>query len=244
MIMKRFSPVIASACVVLGSAAHAQTVQPPPILAGNTWTYDDTNEVGANFRETRQEITVDRVTPDSLAVTTRTLGASAPAREQLTSPDWSRTRSVNGKQTVVNQPLNFPLRLGKSWTIDYTENNPNREHAMEHYRSPYRVIGWEDVTVPAGTFHALKIEAEGEWNATLAPAVMAGSVARVDRQGATTVMQSQRTLPGPVSGRTYKVFWYVPEVKRWVRSEEDYYSTSGTRTASYKEELTSYKVSG
>ena len=30
--------------------------------------------------------------------------------------------------------------------------------------------------------------------------------------------QVQNTTPKETSGRTYKAFWYVPEVKRWVKS--------------------------
>ena len=165
-----------------------------------------------------------------------------PPSEQLAGPDWSRRRSVNGAETVVNEPLSFPLSIGKSWQIEYTEAHPNRVHSSEHFRTPYKVIGWEDVTVPAGTFHALKIEAEGQWSAIMAPAVTNVSGARVDAQGATTVMQSSRAGGATFSGRTYKAFWYVPSVKRWVKSVEEYYDTNERRTERYTDELESYKV--
>ena len=72
----------------------------------------------------------------------------------------------------------------------------------------------EDVTVPAGAFQAIKIEAEGEWQAALAPALSAASSSRVDAQGSTVVLPTNRTTPRTVSGRTYGAFWYVPAVKR------------------------------
>ena len=225
-------------------SAHAQTAPAPVVAANDTWTYDRTTEVGTNFRQTREEITVDHASPNSIAVTERTVGSNGAAHESLSNGDWSRERSVNGKQTVVNQPFDFPLRVGKSWTVEYTEENPSRVHTNEHFRSPYKVTGWEDVTVPAGTFHAMKIEAEGEWSAAIAPAAMAGAVSRVDRFGATAVTQATRTGPSAASGRTYKAFWYVPAVKRWVKSVEEYYSAGGQRTSSFKDELVSYKTAG
>jgi hypothetical protein len=184
-------------CHGIGTAAQAQTVAAPKLVAGDTWIAQRTVERG----------------------------------------------SVNGHQTVVNRPLSFPLSIGRTWVIDYTEVNPNRQHSSEHFRTPYKVTGWEDITVPAGTFHALKIEADGEWTATFAPSVSAVSGSRVDAQGSTTVVQTGRTTATTASGRTYKAFWYVPEVKRWVKSVEEYYNAGGVRTDRFTEELESYKTS-
>jgi hypothetical protein len=52
-----------------------------------------------------------------------------------------------------------------------------------------KVVGWEEVTVPAGTFRALRIEAEGPFE-------------RVDM---------------PIVGTAKEVMWYVPQVKRYVK---------------------------
>ena len=51
------------------------------------------------------------------------------------------------------------------------------------------VVGWEDVQVPAGRFHALKVVSEG------------------------SVQRSDRPRPGDVS----ETVWYVPEVRRFVK---------------------------
>jgi hypothetical protein len=56
------------------------------------------------------------------------------------------------------------------------------------------------------------------------------------------VTQAQNTRDEPVSGRTYKAFWYAPEVKRGVKSVEEYYSGSGVRTERYTGELESFKI--
>ncbi|HVJ13211.1 MAG TPA: hypothetical protein VNC62_16680, partial [Burkholderiales bacterium] len=52
------------------------------------------------------------------------------------------------------------------------------------------VVGWEEIEVPAGKFRALKVHAEGTYQ-------------RLDR---------------PNAGWARNTFWYVPTVKRWVKS--------------------------
>lgn len=236
--------LIALMGALLVSVAQAQPVSAPKIVPGDTWTYRNTVEKGAGWQQTRVEITVLRATTDSTEVSEKIADSTMTPREILVGADWSRSRSVNGRQTVVNRPLAFPLNVGKSWTIDYSEDHPNRMHSKEHFRTPYKVIGWENVTVPSSTFHALKIEAEGEWSAVMAPAVGAVSGMRLDQQGGTTVVQTRRTMASTASGRTYKAFWYVPAVKRWVKSVEEYYSSTGQRNERYTEELESYKPGG
>ncbi len=224
-------------------AAQAETIDLPQISENDTWTYQNTVENKTGWHQTRDESTVLRAGPTGIAITTKSVGSTMPPAQQLIGRDWSRIRSVNGRQTVVNRPLAFPLSVGKTWQVDYTEDHPNRQHDSEHFHSVYKVVGWEDVTVPAGKFHALKIEADGDWSATLAPAISNASGARVDAQGSTVVMQTNKTVATTVSGRTYKAFWYVPEVKKWVKSDEEYYGSNNVQTGRFAAELESYKVS-
>lgn len=233
---------LAVAGVLLAAGAQAQTVAAPALRANDTWTYQTTVENRSGWHQTRIESTVLRAGPGVIALSNRPAGSTMPPTEQLIDADWSRFRSVNGHETVVNRPLAFPLSIGKTWEVEYTEDHPNRQHSSEHFRSVYKVTGWEDATVPAGTFHALKIEADGDWSAALAPAVAAVAGTRLDAQGATTVMQSNRITPKTISGRTYKAFWYVPVVRKWVKSVEEYYDANGMRNERYTDELESYKV--
>lgn len=234
----------ALAGVFLSGCATAETYPQPRVSANDTWTYQYTAETRtAAWRQTRVENTVVRASANEIVLSNKTVGSSMPPNEGLVGADWSRMRSVNGRETVVNRPFAFPLAIGKSWEVDYTETPPaNRAHSSEHWHSNFKVTGWEDVTVPAGTFHALKIEAEGSWTAVLAPAVSGASGARVDARGATTVIQTNRTTAAPYSGRSYKAFWYVPAVKRWVKADEEYYDSGGVRNEKYVSELVSYKV--
>jgi len=199
---------IAIACLslLLAAAAEPPNVSAPNVLANDSWTYASTTEDRAGWRQTHEQAIVAHANASMIATSSKQVGADAPSTEQLAGGDWSRERNVNGKQTVVNRPLNFPLSVGKSWETDYTEKNPNRAHSSERFHTTYTIAGWEDVTVPAGTFHALKIEGDGQWEATVAPSATAVAGTRVDAQGATSVTQTARTGGAVVSGRLFKAF--------------------------------------
>jgi hypothetical protein len=55
-------------------------------------------------------------------------------------------------------------------------------------------------------------------------------------------MQTNRATPQTVTGRLYKAFWYVPSVKRWIKTDEEYFNTSGARSEVSSDELESYKL--
>jgi hypothetical protein len=197
----------------LATEARAEHVGAPALTANDTWTYQNTVENKSGWHQQHVESTVVHAGSSSVAVSNKVVGSTMPPSEQLARPDWSRLRSVNGHETLVARPLSFPLEVGKTWEVEYAEDHPSRQHSSERFQTTYKVVGWQDVTVPAGTFHALKIEGEGEWSAAIAPAVGAVSGTRIDALGAQTMTQAGRVLPSSVSGHIYKEFWYVPAVK-------------------------------
>ncbi len=225
------------------AGGQAEPVAAPKLSVNDSWTYQDTvqNRV-AGWRQTRTESTVTRAGTSAIGLSNKVVGSTMPPRDLLASADWSRSRNVDGHDTVVNRPFAFPLSIGKSWTVEYTETNPNRGHSSEHFRNVYKVVGWEDVTVPAGRFHAIKVESDGDWSAVIAPGMGAATGTRVDAQGSTTVVQTARTTSQTVSGHTYKAFWYAPEVKRSVKTLEEYYDGNNVRNESFMDELVAYKL--
>lgn len=238
--MKKLIPVLIG--VALASSAWSETLDRPVVTVGDTWIYRSTTERGSSgWNQTDEEIKVTRVTPTAIFVATKATGSTQPPKEVLVGLDWSRERDVNGKETVVNRPLAFPLSSGKSWDVIYTEQNPNKNHKSEKFDYHFSVVGYETVEVPAGKFRALKIESEGHWEAQIAPGQSVVQGAQTDQGGATMVTQMQNTGERQTSGRLYKAFWYVPEVKRWVKSVEEYYSSGAVRNERYSQELESFK---
>ena len=232
--------------IALGSlccSAHAASVDAPALKAGDTWVYAITTETGTQGWARRdQQISVERVSTDDVLIALKQDGSSQPPTEEMRGLDWSRSRDVNGKQQIVSQPMQFPLSEGRKWVLDYTEANPNQLHTSETIHCKYVVTGWEDIQVPAGKFKALKIEAEGEWSALLAPRVAASAQAVSTAGGTAALTQSQRVVPRTISGRLYRAYWYVPALKRYVKSVEETYNTKGIRSERTTEELASSQI--
>jgi hypothetical protein len=222
-------------------AVAADAIDRPAIKVGDSWTYRVTDEIGKGWNQTHDEITVSHVTPSTVYFSLKRSGSTQPPQESFSGSDWSRIRDVNGKETVVNRPLDFPLSQGKTWEVSYQEKNPNPVHSVERFDDKFTVVGYEDVEVPMGKFHALKVEAEGTWHATIAPMQTVRQGAQINSQTTTMLTQVQKGASGEVSGKTYKAIWYVPEMERWVKSVEEYYSAAGVRTGSYTQELESFK---
>ena len=239
--MKSIVLVLLSFSVSL--SALSQSLDLPSTKAGDTWVYRNTTEKGASgWNQSRDEVIVTRVTASSIYYSSKPSGSNQPTKELIASADWSRLRDVNGKETIVNQPFSFPLSIGKTWEVQFTEQHPNKLHKYEKWDSKFVVVGFEDIEVPAGKFKALKIEAEGRWTAELEPSQAVVQAAQSTQNNTTMVTQVQKITADPVTGRTYKAFWYAPEVKRWVKSVEEYYGNGGVRNERYTGELESFKV--
>ena len=217
-----------SLCATLPGVALAQSIAAPVLKPGDTWTYINTVEIGPNgWRQTRDQISVQRTTSEHIYVETQQSGTTQAPRELIVDADWSRSRSVNGTDTVVNRPLAFPLTVGKTWEVKYSESHPNARHASEAYDTHYKVVGPDTVTVAGGKFDAIKIEAEGMWKAQLAPGQSVTSGVSRNANGSTIVMQSHNNGTAEGTGKTYMAFWYVPAVGRWVKSVEEFYDANG-----------------
>ena len=230
------------ASLLCSVSAAAQTLERPDVRAGDTWIYRTTEEKGAaGWSQTHDELAVTRVTASAIYFTVKPNGSTQAPKELFMGRDWSRIRDVNGTETMVGQPMQFPLSPGKSWTVKFTEDNPNKNFRTETWENKYNVVGYEDIEVPGGKYRAVKIEAEGRWSGVLAPAETVVQGAEAHETGTTMSTQVQKRTAREVSGRLYKAFWYAPEVKRWVKSVEEDYSNGGVRNVRRTTELEAYK---
>lgn len=231
-------------CLSFPLSAAAESVELPVVKAGDNWLYKTTIEKGqSGWTEEHDEYRVVHAGKTSILLAVKANGSSQAPKERLVGSDWSIFRNVNGEEKVVNRPLLFPLKEGKSWETEYTEDHPNKDHKREHFQIDYSVTGWEEIDVPAGHFNAIKVEAEGKWKAELESSVNVVSSSQAKQSGATVVMQSQKLPQQSVTGRLYKAFWYVPQVKRFVKSVEENYNAGGIRNERFTVELESFKVS-
>lgn len=174
--------------VALCHAADPDAVARPQIKPGDHWTYrridyESQRRSGA-FTETVTfandrviEIVGDRRRDDKEIDTTYTA-------------EWNLISSRNSGIFDPDQGLlKFPLRLGDVHDARYEVKFPRQGAYEVRHARHVKVVGWEEVKVPAGKFRALRIESEGTFE-------------RVDKS---------------LSGTARDIIWYVPEVKRYVK---------------------------
>jgi hypothetical protein len=233
-----------SAFCAASASAFAEEFQQPKFTPEDTWVYHEKAQRGAKVNEVDVELSVVRSEGDDLLVAAKPAGSSQAPRQTMYKSDWSRFRGINGVETIVMRPLSFPLSVGKSWSVEYTEINPDAAHSKEQFTIPFKAVAWEDVETPAGKFKALKIVANGNWVAD----VVARTRIDTGVAGAPGAAQMSRqdVVQGPrrIEGRVYHAIWYVPAVKRWVKSIDETFSSDGQVMDHAESELTAFHVGG
>lgn len=243
--------IAACALVSLSLPAAAETIERPAVKPGDSWNYQITiespmqkNQTSPSWEQKHFETKVIRANQKSILISRKERGSNQIPVEILVGSDWRRYRNINGEEIVVNQPLEFPLKPGKSWDIEFTLDRPNSQTKKHENSLAYTVVGWEEVVVPAGKFKAIKIEADGRWRTEIEPSVNTATNTRTDREGTTVVAQSKKAIPRTATGRLYHAYWYAPEVKYFVKSIEEHFASNGALSKRSTEELESCKIPG
>ena len=201
-----------------GLAADDEAVKAPYVEVGDCWSFRAKNiENHGPIDEYEECITfVDRVKNVILALVT----VKADGREIETSysTEWTPRTEISGliSSPTKDRPPRFPLKVGDT----FTEENDIRRALLGavagHTTLNFKVVGWEEVSVPAGKFRALKIEGRG------------------------TTVRSDSGQSIEVS----RDLWYVPEVARFakIRFESHLPGRPQGRGIHYEAELTGYRL--
>lgn len=237
-----------SAWLACSGVAVAQSANAPEIKDGDDWVYTVTEEkssaAGIASSTRKWENTVARAGTKTLSLMAKQVDSTELPREVIRNADWSNVANVNGARTVTSRPYDFPMKPAKEWQVDYTFENPDARTKTEKISKHFTVIGWTDVKVPAGTFHALKVEMEGEWfkEFNQVGPTASSSVSKQDGNSVAVAQTSQATTPKPVSGKLYQAYWYVPEIKSHVKLILEDYQAGGALNNRHTEVLESAKV--
>jgi len=178
---------------------------------GDSWTYDLTVRTPP-FRKTVYTARVQGATADAILEDVQ-LGDENVRQ-------WAHSRGPS----VVNLNLSlfspYPVLLGEMFPgarLRVENNDPRTCGTTWSCQLSGRVIGYETVRVPAGTFNAVKVEITQSW-----------------------ISQGQTHDRGEIGGRTLNV-WYAAETKRAVK-----FSSRGNASqyidTNFDLELASYKV--
>lgn len=127
-------------------------VERPIFTSGERWVYSENGE--------RVALTFLRKEEDTLVFLLERDGAVP--RLRYDTLDHNKIKGVENSETVWEyQPhagsLNFPLRVGKSWTTAFSYRRAPRLYFTA--TNSVSVVAYEKVTVPAGTFWAYRLEA-------------------------------------------------------------------------------------
>jgi len=158
--------------------AQSDQAPAPTYNVGDRWTFD--RLVPPDRREPWVDV-VREVTPDGVVV-----GKNGRKFSPVFNPLDQAGREI--------PLLRFPLAVGNSWDHAHDWSSPTGNLKTTTSLS-YKVVGIEDVTVPAGTFRAYRLQSRG------------------------FVKDRSTITPIPSDARAEENYWYAPAVKRIVKYE-------------------------
>jgi hypothetical protein len=192
-----------------------ERIEGPTVKVGDVWIYNKVN--GWNgVLEDISVVRVNRISAEGIFMEATGLDGGNPARIQRT-PGFNLVRIEAPQFTKTTLPyypnFSFPLWVGKTWKGSVAFASTDQPGKEVHAELEARVVGFESVTVPAGTFFALKIVLGGPYRA--------------------------QNLEGNWTGRIEDTLWYAPQVRNAVRYE--YRDTTGSSLYNHEiHELVNY----
>lgn len=227
--MKKLLSVIIISFAFVAPCALAENpakVEKPELKIGDRWTYQKI-DMWKNSKEYVYSSEVTAVSDNEIREQWKMLESTSAASVGATGVDtYDGQHNISirdpdkdaGFKRVFNPPISlysFPLEIGKGWeSRSKFTNRRNDGEISEAFK--VSVVSWEKISVPAGTFEALKLQATGYYTVTI-----------LGR--------------GTFSGSTKRTWWFSPEVKRAVKYEyED--SLAGRLYNREKLELVEYKL--
>jgi hypothetical protein len=179
----------AVAFFVFGATCAAQEVAKPLVKVDERWIYRRTDP-RAKPPTIVYELRTSFVDARTIHTVVERQGGQRDSDATWT-PEWNNVVSGDGTVFELKKGmLQFPLAVGREYPAAWENKRPRAGAFHVRHERVVKVVGWEEVEVPAGKFRALKVHAEGTYR-------------RLDRES---------------SDWARNTFWYVPAVKRWVKS--------------------------
>lgn len=237
--------VAAAGLALIAAAPPSTGVPAPSFQAGDTWVFDRAHEQGtASYKDERIDLKIESVNSDSMVVGFKPDGAPQDFQDHIMGLDWSQSHVFDEKPTIVGRPFTFPMSIGATWSVDYTDPRQKGTKLSDHVHNDYKVVGWEDVTTPAGVFHALKIEATGLEEVRMIVPGSAGASTIATPTGAAALSQVQRQRVGVLKIVLRDQIFYVPSLKYYAKIVSEQYNADGIRTMRSTDTLVSFKPGG
>lgn len=183
----------------------------PEVKPGDRWVYRKI-DLWNNKQIGRPNLVVAFANKDVINVVQRR------GKEEIDVTFTSEWNLVNDISSGVYNPhtglLRFPLQVGAKYPTRYEVTRRRQGAFRSRIEATMRVVGWEDVEVPAGKFRALKVEGDGSY-------------------------RRQDTFS---NGQIRYAIWYVPAVKRWVKFTVENTDSRGQPFVRETDELVEFKL--
>lgn len=173
-------------------AADTGAIERPEVKVGDTWTYRTMD--GFTSLPTGTGVLEVVAVGNQTEIALRS--SSGKFTRLVETPDTNTVERVPSRGNAVRYSphsgrMAFPLYVGKGWTVRNSFTVGEAKSGTETLDG--KVVGWEEVVVPAGTFTTLRVVWTGYYSSTEGP----------------------RTGTGVLN----ITLWYAPEVKRAVKSD-------------------------
>jgi len=167
-------------------------IERPDIRVGDQWKY----QITESYTGEKRTVTMGVVTVNENFIYTQSSQSALAALNPSTTGgafdvwnhNWNQVRQGEIEYAPFYPSMQFPLETGKKWsgTVKFDVSHGKMVHQLEA-----QVAGWERVTVPAGTFDAVKITLSGDF-------------------------KIERSIG---SGTIRDVVWYAPAIRQIVKKE-------------------------
>jgi hypothetical protein len=206
---ERLATISLALLLLLAGYCAAQTIDPRPIRVGDRWSYDIKDDLTGDLRHAIT-VVVGEVNDKEITTLVTARGKDRP-RTMVYDLDWGRIDDGVWMLRPSGIGIRKPLQIGQEWRSDANGINLRSDQAFRA-AGVAKVVGREQVTVPAGTFDTFRVEM--------------------------TVRAINTRDQSILETWTFRV-WYAPEVNRWVRRETAF-RFEGRLRDSFSEELTGY----
>jgi hypothetical protein len=219
---KRRQPQQAASAAGVAPAANVPSGYPAP---GTVWVYRFTERGGYSRRSTDVTVRADRVDRDLIDESVFVPGSGKDVVRRTVQTKEARFLAYHlGPETMVMElaPYLVAAHDGKPDAIDPVGYPLSGQvfggDTRLSYKTTARAHDWEDVTVPAGSYRALRYEIDGERNAGGQFFARLGSTSR------------------------FKVnVWYSPDIQRIVKLEHKTWTNSATPYSDDSVELLEFR---
>jgi hypothetical protein len=185
----------------------------PALQVGDEWRYVKRSALtGLTLDRARVRVTAAGRDSYAVAEDWQAAGPVAARFDRNLNP----LRSGDWLYEPAYPRFSLSLAIGKAWSGEVIASEvPSRRYARQRQRLKASVRGWERVTVPAGTFTALRIDLAVNWS---------------------------DTDNAQVWGNSAETVWYAAEVRNMVLHHRVDYPYDGIQSSNVLVELESFRV--